>query len=182
MVFPAIPIAVALFYLGAVPVKLAFRLQAGDGFTFRFGISVFESRFALRRTLSPPKTPPKIPGFLQKLNWKNALKSARRTLRFLIHHTKLEEFSLDGFFGTGDAAVTALVCGGISAIGHTLRGIFGRKISVGLTPDFSGGSLRAELHGMISVRVGHIMLAALLGALEYGSGRLKSWTSTPLKV
>ena len=57
-----------------------------------------------------------------------------------------------------------------------------RRARVSLRPDFAAASAHAELSGMISLRVGHIMLAALLGAWEYGLGRLKTWKSIPSKA
>ena len=58
----------------------------------------------------------------------------------------------------------------------------GKKILIGLRPDFSCSRLHADLSGMISIRIGHIMIAALHGAYQYGLRRLKKWTSIPLKA
>jgi len=169
--------AVALFYLSAIPIHVAFRLQLGGGSRFTLGISIFEPRFALRRAAGTRAdfVPPKPP---ENLRITDALSAAKAALK----HLKLESARIDGRLGTDDAALTAMICGSVSSIGCALRCAAGRKIRIGLTPDFSADRLRAELSGMICVRAGHIMIAALMGALQYGSRRLKEWTSIPLKV
>ena len=76
----------------------------------------------------------------------------------------------------------ALRRGGVRSIGHALRCATGRSVRLSLTPVFSADRLQAELSGMISLRAGHIMLAALLGVFEYASGRISQWTSIPSKA
>lgn len=178
--FPAIPIATALFYLGAIPFKFAFCLKIGAESGFHIGISIFESRFAIRKATQSSENTFHAPEFLQKLSFKSAFFSAKRMIRFLLRH--LECFHLRGMLSTGDAAMTAWICGGISAIGYTLRGITDECVFVECTPDFSTGNFCMELHGMLSIRAGHIIIAALLGAFEYGSGRFKSWKNIPSKA
>ena len=88
---------------------------------------------------------------------------------------------LDGTVGLSDAAATALICGAANSLDAALFAVT-RRARISLRPDFAAASAHAELSGMISLRVGHIMLAALLGAWEYGLGRLKTWKSIPLKA
>lgn len=174
---PMVAAAVTLFYLTAIPVHIAFRLRLGAENSFRLGVSIFERRFALRRARDENSTvkPPKLPKNLHPLDALSAMKTALR-------HIKIDDVRLDGCFGTDDAAVTALVCGGISSLGYALSCALGREIRLNLRPDFSSDRLRAELTGMISMRAGHIIVAALLGAFQYGSRRFKEWTSIPLKA
>jgi len=178
MALPMVAAAVTLFYLSAIPIHVAVRLRIGANRFFGIGVSAFEPRFALRHSQSPLNPGGKTPGFLKNLSWPDALRAAR----YAASHLRIDRIHLEGTFGSDDAALTALVCGGAMSIGNALRCATGREIFFRLRPDFSGGSLRVELAGMISVRVGHIMLAALLGAYQYGSRRLKEWTSIPLKV
>ncbi len=169
--------AVTLFYLAAIPVHIAVHLHIGSDFRFGFGISIFEPRFAMDRALRPKASPkpPKLPKTLDKTD---ALRAARSALR----HLKIDRLSLDGVFGADDAAVTALVCGGVSSLSCAMQCAVGRGVRMNLRPDFSANRLRIELTGMISVRAGHIMTAALLGAFQYASRRFKAWTSIPSKA
>lgn len=182
MALPMVTAAVTLFYLSAIPIHIAVRIRLGADSFFGFGISAFETKFALRQSLAPKHPGGRLPPFLKKMDWPDALKSGLRSLKYLAEHIKIERLRLDGSFGSDDAALTALVCGSAAAVGSALGCTLGRRVRVSLQPDFSADSLRAELVGMISVRVGHIMLAALLGAYQYGSRRLKEWTSIPLRA
>lgn len=182
MIVPLAAAAVALFYLNAIPVHLALCLRLGTNGGFGAGVSVFEPRFALRQARRRQGKEMKPPAFLKDVDWPAAIEAGFRALQSLSGHIRVDRIRLFGYFGFGDAALTALVCGGLTALGTALRCASGRDVRLNLTPDFSGGPLRAELNGMISVRVGHIMLAALLGVYQYGTRRLKEWTSTPLKA
>lgn len=182
MALPMITAAVTLFYLGAVPIHIAFTLKLGQDSGFRIGVSAFEPRFALRHAHRLRPDSFRSPAFLKNMDTPGLLKSALKTLKYALEHIRIEQIDLHGVFGSDDAALTALVCGGASAIACALHSSTGRNIRLRLRPDFSGGPVRAELTGMISVRVGHIMLAALLGAYQYGSRRLKEWTGTPLRA
>ena len=170
MALPLVTAAVTLFYLGAIPVCSVFHWRSGE--RFRFGISVFESRFAHMRTHRPRPEHHEKP----KLHPADILQPAKYLLKHLV------SARIDGSFGTGDAAATALICGGVRSIGHALRCATGRSVRLSLTPVFSADRLQAELSGMISLRAGHIMLAALLGVFEYASGRISQWTSIPSKA
>lgn len=181
MALSAITAAVTLFYLSAIPVHIALRLRIGSDSFFGFGISAFEPRFALKQSLEARNISRRKPS-IQKETLADVLKSALRSLKYASAHTKIERIHLTGHFGSGDAALTALVCGSTDAVGYALRGASGKRVRISLQPDFSTDTLRAELVGMISIRAGHIMLAALLGAIQYGSRRLKKWISTPLKA
>jgi hypothetical protein len=181
MALSAITAAVTLFYLSAIPIHIALRLHIGPVSFFGFGISAFEPRFALKQSLQARSISRRKPS-IKKEAITDVLKSAFRSLKYASDHTKIERIRLDGSFGSGDAALTALVCGSTDAVGYALRGAAGKKVQISLAPDFSADSLRAELVGMISIRAGHIMFAALLGAIQYGSRRLKKWISTPLKA
>lgn len=162
--------ALTLFYIAAIPVHIVFRLKTGANEPFQVGISLFEPRFVLKpvprkkKNFSPPK----------EFHPLDTLSAAKAALR----HLKIDQIRLDGEFGSGDAALTALICGGISA----LSCMAAKHASLKLIPDFCADCLQIDLTGMISMRIGHIMTAALLGAFQYGSRRFKAWTSIPLKA
>ena len=162
--------AVLLFYAAAIPVHIAFRLQTDADVPFRFGISLFVPR----RPLKSVRQNKKRFRFPIKLHPADAFFAAKTALRQL----KIDRITLSGEFGSGDAAATALICGSISAIGCMIC----KRAALRLTPDFSADRLRVDLTGMISLRAGHIMTAALLGAFQYGLRRFKAWTGIPLKA
>jgi len=172
MTLPLVTSAIALFYLSAIPVRIAFRLRTGTAPHFGVGVSLFEARFAragaltqFRKTSSPKKLPPK---------------ELLRSARYLLRHT--DELRIDGVFGAGDAALTALVCGAVSSAGHAFTAASRRAVIFALRPDFSCERLRVDASGIVSLRAGHIILAALLGAYDYATGRFQQWTSTPSKA
>lgn len=181
MALSAITAAVTLFYISAIPVHIALRLRVGPDNFFGFGISAFEPRFALKQSLQS-RSFRRRKSSVKKEAITDILKGALRSLKYASDHTKIDRIRLEGRFGSGDAALTALVCGCATAADHALHCTVGKKVHISLQPDFSTDVLQAELIGMISIRAGHIMLAALLGAFQYGSRRLKKWTSTPLKA
>lgn len=181
MALSAITAAVTFFYLSAIPIHIALRLHVGTDSFFGFGVSAFEPRFALRQSLQKRSFKGRRTSF-KKENLSDILKSVIRFLKYAVRHTRIERISLNGRFGSGDAALTAIVCGSAASVGCALRGVSCKRIRIHLNPDFSADTFRAELVGMISIRAGHIMLAALLGAYQYGSRRLKKWTSIPSKT
>ena len=159
-----------LFYLSAIPVHITFWLQIGAETRHGIGISIFEPRFLLKLPPEKRKNPKPSP----KLHPADALSAAKAAL----HHIRIDRFRLHGSFGTSDAAVTALICGAVSAVSC----IAPPNTNLCLQPDFSCSRLQLDLTGMISMRAGHIMTAALLGAFQYGFRRFKAWISIPLKA
>lgn len=172
---PMMTAAVTLFYFSAVPIHIAFRLRIGKDSFFGFGISVFEPRFALRQSCKKRKFFHKPPSSHRKPSRLGLLKS-------ILKHVRIEQIRLDGSIGVCDAALTALLCGSASALACAFCGKNGRSARVSLQPDFAANTLHADLSGMIRVRAGHIMLATLLGAFQYGSRRIQKWTSIPSKA
>ena len=181
MVLPLTVIGVALFYLGAIPIRFALRLTWDGRFIIGTGIAIFEPRFAQRRALKP-KAAKKPSISIENLDLPRLLRAGLRALKHILYHLPPGGVTLEGILGTPDAALTALVCGSVNSLGHALHGISGDGIRIDLKPDFSVEHVHLEVSGMISARAGHIMLAALLGAFEYASGRFNQWISTPLKA
>ena len=148
---------VALFYLGAVPVRLAVCLRVDEGRVhFGVGAATFEARFARRAAQMRRDGARKMPPILRKLQPVAAIRAGLR-------------------------AATALVCGGAMALDRSL-GAAVRGVRLCIQPDFSSRRLHGELTCMISARAGHIMAAALLGAWDYATGRFSQWTDTPLRA
>ena len=173
MALPLVTTAVALFYLGAVPLRIVMYLHLGQKTRFGLAIAPFEARFARKIALKRQSGQKKPPLFLRNMRLLPSLKAILRAARFLFRHIRLDRVEMNGAFGTDDAAATAWICGGLYALGTTIGCATRKPILLNVRPDFSGGALHADLNGMISVRVGHIILAALLGAYEYVAWRLK---------
>ena len=166
--------AITAFYLAAIPVHIAVQLRIGADNHFGLGVSLFEPRFALQKAMHKIKIRTKP----QKLYLPDALSS----LKNVLHHIHIDRISLNGHLGTNDAAATAMFCGSISSLCCALQCSLGKRIHLNLYPDFSSDRLQIELTGMISLRAGHIIAAALLGAFQYGSRRFKAWTDIPSKA
>ena len=182
MALPLVTTAVALFYLSTIPVKLAFCLRFGSGGGFGVGVAPFEARFARKIALNRRDTGKLPVRFLRNADPLALLKGALRALNFARKHLRLDSLTLEGVLGTHDAALTALVCGMLNALGCALGCAAGRPVRIAVQPDFAADRLNGGLSGMISIRAGHIMLAALMGAFEYASGRFNRWISIPLKA
>lgn len=173
---------VALFYLGAVPVRLAVCLRVDEGrVQFGVGAAAFEARFARRAAQMRRDGARKMPPILRRLQPVAAIRAGLRAASFIIRRIRLDGFVAEGVFGSSDAALTALVCGGAMALDRSL-GAAVRGVRLCIQPDFSSRRLHGELTCIISARAGHIMAAALLGAWDYATGRFSQWTDTPLRA
>lgn len=162
---------VFLVYFSAVPVKLAVMLHISGHPGFGTGASIFEGRYALNsarlRSLGLKKHFPwkKTEMDLQK---GPALSALLKSGKHLLKHTRLEHLRAEGHVCTSDAARTALICGCAHALEGALLPIAPpNTVQLRLEPDFSTGSSDVILCGMVSVRAGHIMLAALIGAWNF---------------
>lgn len=160
-----------LFYFNAVPVKFAFMLRLSSGAGFGAGVSAFEGRFAVRRARQ------RALGEKKRLPWKRAERDVDRAAilpavlaagRYLLRHLHLDALRASGRVSTPDAAKTALLCGCASALEAALAPCAQSSlVRLRLEPDFSGAGSDVTLCGMVSLRLGHIMLAALIGARHF---------------
>ena len=142
-----------LFYAANLPFWLVVDVDTRrEGFV-RVGVGVF----APPRSLSVPslKRPPHGAAHPDA--------AAFRAVLTLLRHIRFRG-SLD--LCAGDAALTALISGAVMALS------LGRVRAI---PDFSCGPIRVRFHGMVTVKPGHIMLAALVWAQEEISGRINTW-------
>lgn len=168
-----------LFYLSAVPLRMAFYLRSENGLQFGAGVGVFERRFAQRSALARLTGEKPMPA-PKKFSWEKLPAIAKLSLQFL-RNIHIDQFSLYGRFSLGDAASTALVCGGVNALECALHAVW-PKIRMNLQPDFNTSNVHIELQGMIYVRIGQIMFAATISALNYANGRITQWIDTRLKA
>ena len=175
-------VLVFLFYFASVPVELALKLRTQPQLDFGAGIGIFEGRFALRQAEK------RMIGEKKRFPWGEFYMDAEKkpifkALKYLFRHLKIENLSVSGSIGLPDAAATALVCGcAQAACGAILPLGWAEKISLKLSPDFSGGGSDVHISGMVSVAAGHIICTALLCAVYLAEGRFEQWKSTRLKI
>ena len=170
-------LAALLFYFCAVPVKFAFVLRIAEGTRFGAGAAAFENRFALRRAYARAR------GNRKHLPWKkverrivrwDTLPAALKAGRYLLRHLRLETLCARGRLSAGDAARTALLCGCAGALEGALAPCAPRgSVRFALQPDFTGAGCDLTLCGMVSLRIGHIILAALIGAGNFSLRRIR---------
>ena len=161
-------VAALLFYLCAIPVKFALVLRIKGRPGFGAGAAIFEGRFALRRAGKRAR------GERKHLPWQkdekklvraNALPAALKAGRYLLRKVRLESLCARGRLSAGDAARTALLCGCAQALEGALSPCAPPgAVRLDLQPDFTGAGNDLTLCGMVSLRTGHIILAALIGA------------------
>ena len=154
----------ALFYLCAIPVHLAVRV---DGLRVGAGLAAFERRAARRRADRELAAPAGQSG---------ASPDVRRALR-LLKRLQIERVELVGRVALGDAAATAILCGMIGGLARAFRGRV-RRMRVDVRPDFASQRVVVEMSGMIQARAGQIILAAINLLTEEAF----PWISTRLKT
>ena len=173
---------VFLIYFFCIPVVLAVRIRTTPTPGFGAGIALFEGRFALRQAEKRINAKKKRSSRIKIFSGMEK-SSALRTLKYLLRHTKIENLSLRGSIGMDDAAATALICGGAEAVKAAMLPFdWAKRISLDLSPDFSGGRSEIEFTGMFSMRAGHIICTALRCAVYLAKGRTAKWKSTRLKI
>lgn len=171
--------AVLLFYLCSIPVKFAGEMRIHQGAAFGAGGSIFEGRYALRgahqRMLGEKKHLPWKRAEVD-INKKDALPALLHAARYALRHMRLEQLQLSGTIGARDAAITALLCGLARSMQAALEPVAPPgAIQLTPLPDFSCDGSDLSFSGMISMTVGHIILAALIGAQHYVRRRLAPW-------
>ena len=145
-------------YLYNLPLAFAVQLDARG---LRFGVGVFRAR--MREKKSKRKKPDENP--LKKII------PMRLVLRMLARRPfKLELLDVDVTIGTGDAALTAQMCGLLILVLDMLRAATNAVGHVRVTPDFTKRALAGEARGIALIKTGHIMKAALLYKLRGAGG------------
>lgn len=163
------------FYIFAIPVNFALTLRISARSGFGAGASVFEGRYAMKNALLRAR------GEKKRLPWmkaemdikKNAvLPAAYAALKHLMKHAHLQTIRAEGRVSSPDAAHTALICGCAGAAEGMLQPVLPPgTLIIRLQPDFSSGRSDVTLCGMVWLRMGHIILAALIGAWKYTARR-----------
>ena len=160
-----------LFYFAMIPLHFALIVRINGHTDFGAGLSAFEGRYALRsarmRACGEKKHWPwKAVGM--DLEKAGIIPAVFHTAVHLLRHARVERLCLEGRISLPDAAGTALLCGGA----HVLLGMLApfaaqNALRVRLQPDFTAAGSDVLFSGMVSIRTGHIILAALIGAWNY---------------
>ena len=175
----AVFLSLALFLalLPLVPLKVSVCALAGA----KMGAALFACPFAgglalrvarMRARRGKRRHKPRRPSSLA-LPWAIA--------RRLLPHVRLEEVRAQGELGLADAASTALAAGLLQALLRAVGAATGARVCLRVQPQFQSACLSGELSGIASLRVGHIISAALAGILE-NSRRHPKWKSIPSKT
>lgn len=182
-------IVCALVFLAALPVRLGvlklpdhplrlgaalglIRIQTDVYFELQDGTAALELRFRRHTRVLPltretlrPSNPPPI---------KNALRYLKRRLR-------CDRLDLEADIALGDAALTAPAAALLYAALNAVHLIFPNlPLRSRISCTFSGAG-RARALGIVSLRGGHIMIAALIFGRDVITRRLQQWISTPSK-
>lgn len=154
------------FYMLQIPLKAAFCARAGERVGAALGVRPFAGRAALqaaRKRLENGR-PKKKPGQKRKKKPSPALLWAIG--RRLLPHAHLEEVRAQGEIGLSDAAATALAVGCLQALLRGVGAAANARVIWRVQPQFQAQCLRGEISGIVSMRVGHIIFAALAGVIE----------------
>jgi len=158
-----------VFYLAAIPLKFAIVFSTNPQPALRSGASIFEGRFALRRAFRPKNAKKR------SLPDSRLISPAIRAGKYLLRRLHIDYLRAQGVLSSPDAARTALICGAARSLQAACMEL-GNRVQISLQPDFSGRNSEIEITGMLSIRAGHIILAAQIFALSYLKERLKTWT------
>ncbi len=157
---------IALFaaaLLALTPLKVAFCARAGERPGAALGVFPFAGGVALRLSRARAgkrKRPRRKPG--KRPDASLLIAVGRR----LLARIRVEEVRAQGEMGLADAAATALAAGSLRAFVYAVGAATGARVVFRVRPDFRAPRLRGELTGIVSLRVGHIILAALEGVRE----------------
>ena len=167
----------------AVPVKIALHLRFAEKIRFTSGVAIFEGSYADRLAVKHAqgrKKPPFLSRWIKNAEKRQRLPACFAGLQYFYRHVKLDFLSAEGSISTGDAAKTALLCGGAAAFSASLPQ--NARVYCSLQPDFSAGHSDAIIRGMFSIRAGHIILAAAIGTAHYIKGGIAQWKNTRSKT
>ena len=143
----AAAVVMAGIYMYNLPLAVAIVWRPGK---LGIGIGAFDTGGALSRALKQMAE--------EKKRKKPTIRRAVRLLAELIKRMDLRYFSARLLVGTDDAARTALLCGAVAALTHTLRGA-AKAGKVDVRPDFSGEIFEGEVRAAAIIKLGRAVMA-----------------------
>lgn len=176
----AVMTLIGLLYASQLPLCVAVVIEYSGTVRIGMGLGAFSPRHARRRALRHMKFPRKKPETrMEKTGW---FGRALHGTKYLYAHCLMLRISIDGEIGGTDAARIAVSWGAAQALLDTLCALTDGEISGSLRPDFSAPHTRATLRLTYAAKGGAFVMAALQVLGEQISGKVKPWTSTPLKA
>ncbi len=148
--------AAVLFYGANIPVRFAFTFRQGDGSALKLGVGLFHARYIFEPQIT-------LSSFRQKADRKwggAAARTAGKTFRYLLMRARSEGMRLSLRIGAGDAAHTALLWGVVTATCDALC------VPARIEPDFAAQRLAVNGSGIVWLRLGHIICAAWMVAMD----------------
>ena len=104
-----------------------------------------------------------------------ALPAAKAAAAHLLRNVRTERVGISMRLGTGDAALSALLCGLAGMVAGGLCAVAGVRPDVDIQPDHAHTTFILSARGMFSMRAGHIIGAGIMAAIEFGKGELQRW-------
>lgn len=181
----------ALFYLMALPVRGGIAWRSGH--PFRLGVTIGPFRFSshgnMNRDANTEFTASIVHDRTGKVRefrltsamtahtaFTDGLPALFHAFKYLLHHTRPWRLHARIHFSLSSADKTALLYGLTSNVFSFLRAL--RRdlpLTASVTADFHSGHTQADLCGILSCRLGHIIIAALIGGQEYLCRRIHTW-------
>lgn len=108
---------------------------------------------------------------------KKRRKLEREIISYLIKHVKLERIFISGVIAFEDKMAAALAAGAVYALSECAR----KKIVCLARADFASSVSSIEITGILSIKTGHIICAAMKKAEISMREKVKTWKNTRLK-
>ncbi|NLG24568.1 MAG: hypothetical protein GX558_04385 [Clostridiales bacterium] len=191
-----VALIVAALYLMAVPVRLGVAVKTDRAEPVRLGVSLLGLRLAyagrfvrregvdlvavLSRRAGKAEREVGLRDLIARAQTAGAgASAAKRALKYLARKTKLVRLSVDMNVHLPDAGHTALLYGAAIGAAQAVRRIKpSLPLRAHIRADFGGAQFWLGAVGIASIPLGHIIIAALIAALDYAQGRHRLWTST----
>lgn len=188
----------AFFYMMAFPVRVGAAWRSGE--KLKVGLVLGPLRFSAHGGVQFMPDGRRIASFTRERSGKTrelnlsdrslspsalsaGLFSAFRAARYLLAHITPRRMKIFVRFSFPDAAKTALIYGAFDGALSALRAIRPTlPLNACIRADFRSDRTRADLCGIFSCRLGHIMAATLLWGCDYLARRLHSWIDSRLKA
>jgi len=192
-------LAAALFYLSALPVRAGALWK--NGFPLRVGVMIGPFRFSAQADLKYTEENGPIASLPQdrsrknrqlsllrraagQTSSKNRMPHSSRAVKYLFSRLQAEQIRIYLHFALSDAARSAFLYGASNALLSALRAVYpSLPLNASVSVDFGSGKTQLVFSGILSCRLGHIILAGLIWLRDFLAWRIQAWTtSSPSKA